>query len=568
MRAARFIFGLGMAGSCLAAPQLHHALDATLQVPFLSADGLSRQMNVRGEFPGAPSGTVLFARVTVRAPSGAVVSLQELEQPLQRATRTDSAVAWPPPDRALKALPVSGFYEATLEATALEPWLSTRLGTSDRVDAALAQAPNGRIVQTWDFQVGDVPAPAMPAFAGFGRPGQPAMLKGATQYTAYLGNFHSQSNHSDGGGNVATCTSAQGAQNGQYAPADGFAFARAHGLDFLAVTDHNHYYDGNGSGTSANGSAAAAITLYQSGLQAAAQYAAQHPGFAPLYGMEWGVTTGGGHLNIFGSQQLWNWEYNNSGQLFGDLFTARSDYAALYATMRAAGVVGQFNHPDSSGQFVVNGVSLAYTTDGDEVMVLGEILNTSAFSNRVDEGETSQTIYQSPFNRLLEAGFHIAPATNQDNHCANWGASAPNRTAVLIPNGTPVTQASVIEALRARRVFATTDKASQISLTANGRMMGSRFENSGPLSLSVAFSSTSGATVSRVQIFAGVPRRNGTVTQLVEAATTTITPTIGEHFYYGKITLASGRLLWTAPVWVTQGEAGPVVDPVFANGFE
>ena len=38
--------------------------------------------------------------------------------------------------------------------------------------------------------------------------------------------------------------------------------------------------------------------------------------------------------------------------------------------MRAAGQVGQFNHPDITGQFVINGMEFGYTADGDEVMVL------------------------------------------------------------------------------------------------------------------------------------------------------------------------------------------------------
>mgnify|MGYP003348130423 CR=1 FL=1 len=44
-------------------------------------------------------------------------------------------------------------------------------------------------------------------------------------------------------------------------------------------------------------------------------------------------------------------------------------------------------------------------------------------------------------------GFHVAPATNQDNHCANWGKSYTNRTAVLIPTGTALSKAALVDAL-------------------------------------------------------------------------------------------------------------------------
>lgn len=101
-------------------------------------------------------------------------------------------------------------------------------------------------------------------------------------------------------------------------------------------------------------------------------------------------------------------------------------------------------------------------------------------------------------------------------------------------------------------------------LTGNQHLMGERFTNSGPLT--VAFATAGSATVSRVQIFEGVPQRNGVMNQLVEAGSTTITPSIGEHFYYGKITLNSGRLLWTAPLWVTQ--IIEVIDSIFGSGFD
>jgi hypothetical protein len=127
--------------------------------------------------------------------------------------------------------------------------------------------------------------------------------------------------------------------------------------------------------------------------------------------------------------------------------------------MRQRGWVGQFNHPSSSGQFLVNGVPLGYTADGDQAMALCEVLNTSAFSTNTTETETGRSSYEGACNKALEAGYHVAFSTNQDNHCANWGASYTNRTGVLIPNGTALTNASFIDALKARRVFATMDKA-------------------------------------------------------------------------------------------------------------
>jgi hypothetical protein len=268
--------------------------------------------------------------------------------------------------------------------------------------------------------------------------------------------------------------------------------------------------------------------------------------------MEWGVISNGGHLNILGSNELWGWESNGQNELLADRLTAKNDYAALYTTMKAQGAVGQFNHPDTSGQFIVNGQALGYTADGEEVMVLSEVMNTSAFSSNTTETETSMSRFEAAFNILLERGFRVAPSTNQDNHCANWGLSSTNRTAVLLPSGAAYNAANFLSALKARRVFATMDKNSQAVLQANGHLMGERFDNTGALSMSVLFANSAGRSVSKVEVFEGVPGRNGTVTLLGTSAQQTVTPATGRHFYYARVTQDDGKQLWTAPVWVDQ----------------
>jgi hypothetical protein len=317
------------------------------------------------------------------------------------------------------------------------------------------------------------------------------------------------------------------------------------------VSEHNHMYDGS-DGTNAGADPAAAKALYQSGLRTARDYSAAHPDFLALYGMEWGVISKGGHLNIFNSDELLGWEKNAAGALLADTATPRSDYSALYTLMAQRGLVGQFNHPSLKDQFQVGGVPLAYTPAGDEAMVLCEVMNSTAFSVNDQEGETRRSNFEAACNKLLEAGYHVAFSSDQDNHCANWGASYTNRTAVLIPNGDALSRDSFIAALRARRVFATMDKESQLLFSANGRLMGARFDNSGPLRLSVQFASSGGRRVASVAIMEGVPGRNGAVTQLSDRAELGIEPAPGPHFYYAKVTQDDGRVLWSAPVWVVQ----------------
>lgn len=539
----------------LATPE-HHALEASLNA---RASDTGATLRIDALFPGAPSGTRVYWRAEIAAPDGATLKTLHGELLLSADERASAQVGWPMANRA------SGVYNVTLQATAVEPWMQARIEAPDaatRVQRALTFAPNGVVQQHWPVPLGNPPAVAMPAFPGVTIGADRAVdPPGGLPYRIYLANLHSQANHSDGGGAVATCTSGQGAQSGQFGPVDGWAYAMANGLDALLISEHNHYFDGSSS-TNASANPATAISLYQSGVQGALAHNVDNPSFLALYGMEWGVISNGGHLNLLGGSQLWGWEFNSSNQLLAEVFTARSDYAPLYALMRQHGLVGQFNHPDTSGQFIIGGTALAYHPDGDEVMVLSEILNTSAFSSNTNETETSRSSYEGAFNRLLERGYHVAPASNQDNHCANWGMSYTNRTGVLIPAGTTLTPQSFLDALRARRVYATMDRTSQIVLRGNGRLMGERFVNEGSLDLEVLFASSGGHSVSQVLIREGVPGRNGTVTTLASTPTHSFTPPLGSHFYYAKIIQEDGDILWSAPIWVEQ------VGPLLEDGFE
>ena len=556
MRLSLWFLLCALCSTVAAALPDHHELEASL-LARPATESISLQIDAR--FPGAPSGTLTYWSLRISAPDGAVVHERSGELLLAAERRAQVLQNWRHTD-----LP-PGFYHVELQATAIEPWLQGRIAGASvdaRVVRALNFAPNGVVVQGWDVPIGAIEAPVMPEFAGLPRADQRAIdPPEGLPYRIYLSNLHSQTNHSDGGGNVATCTSSQGAQSGEFGPDAAFAYAMANGLDALATTEHNHYFDGS-SGTNSSATPTAAIGLYQSGLQTALAHNLAHPQFLALYGMEWGVISSGGHLNIFGVDALFGWEFNSANQLLAEVFTTKSDYAALYPLLRQNNLVGQFNHPATSGQFVIDGTALAWHADGDEVMALAEILNTSAFSNDTTETETSRSSYEGAFNRLLERGFHVAPSTNQDNHCANWGMSYTNRTGVLLPAGATLNSANFLDALRARRVYATMDRSSQLVFLGNDQIMGSRLRNEGPLNLRVLFASSGGHTVTRVQIQEGVPGRNGTVSTLVETPTHSFTPTLGAHFYYAKVTQEDGDLLWSAPIWVEQ------LEPLLRDGFE
>jgi hypothetical protein len=540
------------------APHDHHELDASLYAPYRAeAADESRVFTLQFSFPPDAEQQVAHWRLQLISPAGKVIEEWKSNTAL-RAGKANAIVNWA--GRTGKhATLEDGIYRARMTAFHVSKTDNRKLKL-DAISFDEGGAQDDLIDQTWEIRVGNPPLPAMPDFAPLQTAAdakvsadraKSAPALNSLPYTVYYANLHSQTNHSDGGGNVSSCSSSQAAQTGQFGPADAFTYGKNAGLDILMTSEHNHYFDGS-SGTNTSANPATVKALYQSGLTAAANFNAANPNFLAVYGMEWGVINNGGHMNILNANELLGWETNASGQLLADALTPKSDYATLYALMKQRGWIGQFNHPDTSGQFVIGGTSLAYSADADEVMVLSEILNTSAFSSNTTETETGRSSFEGAFNTMLERGFHVAPASNQDNHCANWGRSYTNRTGILIPNGTALSQTSFVDALRARRVFATMDKNSQIVLTANGRAMGERFQNSGALTLTANFANSAGRSVSTVAILEGVPGRNGTVTTLANAASTTITPSVGKHFYYAKITQDDGKILWSAPVWVEQ----------------
>jgi hypothetical protein len=523
----------------LAVESDHREFEAMLHAPYQAdAAGQSeaRTFTLAFEYPLAQAAHDVAWKLELLSRAGAPLrqwqgALRLVRDPVSVKVRWDGMAG-------AAALP-AGSYRVRLRASARQ--------AGEAADDELVE-------QAWEIWIGPRAAPPLPAFQPL--PMARAELAAAPAaaslpFTVYLGNLHSQTGHSDGGGELATCSGAQDPQSSKLGPAEAYAYARQRGLDILVASEHNHMYDGS-AGANLDADPGAAHALYQSGLAAAASFSAAHPDFLAVYGLEWGVINNGGHMNIFNTPELLGWERNGGAQLIADTYTPKSDYAALYTMMRKKGWVGQFNHPALSGQFIVGGVPLGYSADGDEAMALCEMVNSTAFSANTSETETRRSNFEMACNKALEAGYHVAFSSNQDNHCANWGASYTNRTAVLIPRGVALSNQSFIDALKARRVFATMDKGSQLVLTANGHMMGERFANSGALTLVAHFASSAGKAVSSVSMLEGVPGRNGTVTELSTTASTTVTPAPGEHFYYARLTQADGNILWSAPVWVTQ----------------
>jgi hypothetical protein len=536
--ACMHFLALGLAGPAGAAPTgrqrpppapvlEHGEFDAMLEAPFQPpATGRHRAFIVHFTLPGANAARRVNWTLELHRPGGGLVRQWRGRHVLHGGSGR-AVVHWSAP----ATLP-PGIYELRLQAGNIHQRRPIALG------------------QPALLQPATLPATAADAAAAANLPG-PARFEDLGFDIVY-GNLHSQTNHSDGGGDPARCHGAQGPRTGTFGPEDAYRFAQQHGLQFLLASEHNHMYDGS-ERSDPNADPLAARQLYRLGIASAEQYTAQHPGFVAMYGMEWGVISGGGHLNILNSPALLGWERSASGEPFADVVTPKNDYGALYTLMKEQGWLGQFNHPGAR-QFPIDGQALAFTEDGGAVMALCEVMNSNAFSKHLDEGEPRHSFYEEACNKLLEAGYRLAFSSDQDNHCANWGASYSNRTGLLLPAGTTPTLDALLDAIRARRVFATMDKQAAVALTANGNMMGARMDNSGPLTLQVHYASTAGRGIAALEIMEGIPGRNGIVKPLpgVSAMQHRFTPQPGTHFYYARLTQDDGKQLWSAPVWVNQ----------------
>lgn len=208
----------------------------------------------------------------------------------------------------------------------------------------------------------------------------------AIVYNYYYGNIHCHSDYSDGdmdntcnGANSVTCcfTTANTAVN----------------FDFMGMSDHNH-----------NEGPIMTIALYNSGVSEVNAFNAANPDFAGMYGMEWGTVSTGGHVNIYGIDQLVGWNAGNY-----DIFVAKGDYNSLFNLVASTpGAFAYLVHPTSTNynNLFTNAYNAAYDN-----AIIGVSLRNGPY-NSLD------TTYSDPptgapdvvrYHDLLKKGYHVGP---------------------------------------------------------------------------------------------------------------------------------------------------------------
>lgn len=410
-------------------------------------------------------------------------------------------------------------------------------------------------------------------------PAQPVPNEPGFPFNFYYGTLHTQTSYTDGGHpNDATCASSTTHAAGDSTPTMAYNYARntAH-IDFLGISDHNHLFDNACTGCTG----AQVIQRYHDGLNSAAA-ATVDGSFVAIYGVEWGYISSDsfpmeGHINLYEVPKLFGWE---SG--FYEAFTdpAGVNYPTMYSVAKANpsvwGSMGGFNHPATTTGGDFN--NFGYTADGDDLICTTAVISGPASGFSTTQADTGNR-YAGPntamypswatydtYNRALGAGFHVAPVADSDVHCSNYGTSVHDRTGIL---ATSLTKANIMDAIKNRRVFATSDANVQlvftmVDLTSNiTHYMGegsNRVQGPVPIPSQVKlhvsiFDPDPGDTVSSIKIYEPVTNNTSGQSTLIASGTTspfdfTFTPATGKHTYYVYATLTTGAEMWSAPIWI------------------
>jgi hypothetical protein len=217
-----------------------------------------------------------------------------------------------------------------------------------------------------------------------------------------------------------------------------FASMRSAGLDVAALTDHTTLF------------AISGLSRSEWDRTGALANAADDPGnYTAIRGFEWSHPLLG-HVNV--------WFTNGFTDLGGS-----SNMGGLYNWIVNNGGVASFNHP---GREIARFGNFSYSAAARDAMVSLEMFNRGDdyLFDGWSDGRTSA------LNACLNAGWRTGISGVSDEHGTDWGfPEGKGRTGLWV---TQNTRAGVLEAMRARRFFATRVSGLRVDATANDVRMG------------------------------------------------------------------------------------------------
>ncbi len=362
----------------------------------------------------------------------------------------------------------------------------------------------------------------------------------------YFGTLHAHSDYSDGQ-----------KDNPGHTPANAYAYADASlNMDFLGIAEHNHFSSLNNPGNE--------LAKYHAGITQANTYSTSNPGFVALYGMEWGVISGGGHVLVYGNQmnELFGWESNVNGNVGPnyDVYVPKNTYTGpdgLFKTVNDRvnkNTFATLAHPD--GDDFNNLYNLPYDAQADSAI--------SGIAVESGPANSTNTTYSNPgssmsilwyYQKLLSKGYHLGPTIDHDNHNTTFGRTTQSRTVVLAPE---LSQASLVKAVYDMHFYATQDYDTKVDFTVNTRIMGSIFEARNAPTISVNITdATNDYSNAIIRVMFGVPGSNVLPVQVDSVIGSSLSfvhndlPANSTGYYYIDITRGTTRTV-TSPVWYTR----------------
>jgi len=351
----------------------------------------------------------------------------------------------------------------------------------------------------------------------------------------FFGNFHSHSQYSDGSG----------------LPSGDFAFGdTANCMDFLGISEHNHV------------SAGMSLSNYALGRSQA--QAATTPSFLAMYGMEWGVISGGGHVVVYGVDKLIGWD---AGQY--DIYVPQSVYTGtggLFSVINgysSSNAFATLAHPNNTDY---NGIMSTYDAAADDAVVGAAVENGPSTSTDVTYTDPpSSMLYLSFYRNMLSKGYHLGPTMDHDNHNVTHGHTSTTRTVVLSPT---LTEKDVLASMRLMRFYATEDCSAYVTFKINNKPLGTIMTAAGAPTITVSTSTSN--PVTSLKIYSGVPGSGSNATILTSTTTGSITFThtalanLSSRYYYIDITESDGKRIVTAPIWYSRNDAAKMSNNNFA----
>lgn len=351
----------------------------------------------------------------------------------------------------------------------------------------------------------------------------------SAQYNFYYGNLHAHSKYSDGNKDADA--------TGVTTPKGCYEFAKkSEHFDFLGISEHNHTQAGMKDKKN-----------FQKGV-ADAKAANKDNKFVCLYGMEYGVISGGGHVLIYGLDKLVGWEDGNY-----DIFCAKNDYNALWKVLSEnKGAFATLAHPEDEDY---NDLAGEEHSENAASVICGVAVATGpAFSESLDYNDKPSKRFHEYYQRMLAKGYRVGPTVDHDNHNLTFGRMAESRTVVLAKK---LTKINILDGLRARRFYASDDWNTKVYYTINdSNYMGSAIKlKEGLLNLKVE--DEDNEPVKSIKIYSGIPGSDVLPEAIItEKDTNKISYSIKlkkdeSLYFYAEIIQKDGDRIYTAPIWVS-----------------